>query len=265
MTLRRTLKKLLGKNQHFEMDSVNAARGLSLGTLPVATYAIGDIHGCAKLYKTLETQIIEDAKNFDGPKLLVILGDVIDRGPQSAEMIDILLSPAPNGFQRIVLRGNHEIMMQSFLDDPVSNRSWLDHGGFETLQSYGVPAHATKGYDIPVKSLQTLLTTYIPDEHLTFLDGLVDYVSLPGLTFVHADVDPSRPLEDQTRQTLCWKRPDASEPTPIFGGLVVHGHTPVDTAQIDGWHVPLDTGAYYSGVLTAARFIDGADIRFFGT
>lgn len=265
MTLRGKLKKIFGKNQHFEMDSVSDARGLSLSARPVATYAVGDIHGCAKLYRELEAQIVEDAQHFEGPKLLIILGDVIDRGHQSAEMIDILLSPAPSGFQRIVLRGNHEIMMQSFLDDPISNRSWLDHGGYETLQSYGLPAHATKGYDIPLKSLRHLLTTYIPDEHLTFLDNLVDYVSLPGLTFVHADVDPTRPLDEQSRQTLCWKRPDPTEPAPVFGGLVVHGHTPVETAKQDGWHVPVDTGAYYSGALSAVRFIDGEGVRFFDT
>ncbi len=265
MAIRGALKKIFGKNQHFQMDSSGDARGLSLGARPVATYAVGDIHGCAKLYRDLEAQIVEDAKQFEGPKLLIILGDVIDRGRNSAEMIDILLSPAPAGFQRIVLRGNHEIMMQSFLEDPVSNRSWLDHGGFETLQSYGIPAHSSKGYDVPLKRLRPLLTTYIPDEHLVFLDNLVDYVSLPGLTFVHADVDPSVPLEQQSRRTLCWKRPDPSESAPIFGGLVVHGHTPVDSAKQDGWHVQVDTGAYYSGVLSAARFIQDEEVRFFDT
>lgn len=265
MSFRRSLKKIFGQNTHFEMDAAPDTRGLTLAKRPVATYAIGDIHGCATLYHQLVEKIVEDAKQFDGAKLLILMGDVIDRGMQSAQMIDTILSPAPAGFQRIVIRGNHEIMMRQFYTDPVSNRSWLDHGGTETLQSYGMPLDPKRGYDISQKQLRSYLTTYIPDDHLDFLETMPDYVCLPGLTFVHADVDPKREMVDQTRQTLCWKRPSPDDPAPIFGGRVVHGHTPVETATEDGWRIGIDTGAYYSGCLTAARFCDDESVRFFTT
>jgi|GEM_PF-6837616 5''-nucleotidase/2'',3''-cyclic phosphodiesterase and related esterases len=106
-------------------------RKLSLSTAPAVTYAVGDIHGQLELYKALEARILEDARSYDGPVLIVLLGDLIDRGPKSAQLIDYLLEPPLQGVTRLCLRGNHEDMFLQVLRHPSIARDWISWGALK--------------------------------------------------------------------------------------------------------------------------------------
>lgn len=215
---------------------------------PAVTYAIGDIHGCHRQLMELERRILDDARGIEGVKLLVCLGDYVDRGPASASVLDHLMSPLPSGFWRICLAGNHEQIALDYLGGSYGN-GWLDFGGRETLSSYGVleiemqPArHATQ------------IAGHVPEEHIKFLVSLPVMLSMPGFVFVHAGVDPGRTLEDQEDETLLWSRP-TNFPWPASGTgyRVIHGHTPVKAPDLASDRIDVDLGAYATGRLCALK------------
>jgi serine/threonine protein phosphatase 1 len=105
---------------------------------PAAVYAIGDVHGCRGELDVLEAKIADDAGDVQGEKWLVMLGDYVDRGPRSADVLDRLVAAPPRGFRRISIAGNHEIMMLAFLSTPSMESNWLRFGGIETLASYQI-------------------------------------------------------------------------------------------------------------------------------
>ena len=216
---------------------------------PQAVYAIGDVHGCHDLLRRLEDRIFETARDIEGPKWIIMLGDYIDRGPKSASVIDHLMAPVGHGFQRICLAGNHEDAFLDFIGNPVSSHAWLNFGGLETLRSYGISK-------VPARrdAMAALLESYVPGEHIDFLSRLPSLLACPGLCFAHAGLEPGTPLEDQTDETLLWRRPLASDP-PIASdiGVLVHGHTPVTEIKMIGGRINVDTGAYMSGQLSAVR------------
>lgn len=216
---------------------------------PDHIYAIGDVHGCDDLLAALEDRIIEDARQRRGTKWLVMLGDYVDRGPKSASVLDRLTARAPEGFTRICLAGNHEEIMLDFLDNPTADHRWLDFGGLETLHSYGI-------HKLPSnrQALRNTLLSYIPQEHIEFLERLPSLVSVPGYCFVHAGIRENQPLSEQDDAALLWLRPRAgSEPAPPRDFVVVHGHTPVADVEIVNGRINIDTGAYMSGKLSAVR------------
>jgi serine/threonine protein phosphatase 1 len=185
---------------------------------PAVTYAIGDVHGCLDLLRELEALIIADAEGIAGERLIVMLGDLIDRGPDSAQVLDHVLSPPPPGFSRICLRGNHEAMMLAFLARPGYGASWLENGGCETLRSYGAsPDLLHKGGRRP---LEEFVETGIPPAHRAFLAGLPVLLETPDAVFVHAGMPRSEPLLSPRR-------------------------------------IAIDTGAYITGRLTAVRLAPG--------
>lgn len=228
-------------------------RILSLPRMPVAVYAIGDIHGCRQLYRALEAEIVADARahGFDGPKLIVSLGDVVDRGPDSAGLIGDLLGPAPEGFRRMTLRGNHEDKMEAFLDDPDGHRVWLNFGGDATLRSYGLqPENEDRGFDLPASRLKAMVRTAIPEDHRAFLKDLPLALVLDRYILCHAGIDPARKMDAQDPDQLMWGDPalvDGIDRLPT----IVHGHVIVDDPLITPARINIDTGAYRSGLLTA--------------
>src|SRR5215213_4442078 len=155
---------------------------------PAAVYAIGDIHGCADELLALEDKIVEDSRSIDGEKWLVTIGDYIDRGPKSAAVIEHLMAPAPAGFRRFCLLGNHEQMMLEFRDDPLTNVHWLDEGGTATLASYG--AVISDPQLVAGALVRRQIEERIPVAHFEFLAGLPISLSLPGWLFVHAGGRP---------------------------------------------------------------------------
>jgi len=229
------------------------SQGLVLREMPVVTYAVGDVHGCHSLYRQLEDKLVEDGRRMDGRKLIVLLGDVVDRGPDSAGLIDHLTSTPPDGFERICLLGNHEDMMLRFFKNPAKHDVWLDFGGRETLASYGIRPDPDHGWNIDARTMRLVMQAHIPVEHIRFLQSLPLYVSVGDYLLVHGGVDPNKPLENQTKDDLIWTRLTSTSETSPVGRIVVHGHTPVETASQIGWRVATDTGACFSGRLSAAK------------
>lgn len=228
-------------------------------------YAVGDIHGRADLLSDmidlLESRAGEEQR-AGGPPILVFLGDYVDRGPDSSGVIQMLLQRRPSGYERHYLRGNHEQSMMAFLTDPVANKEWLLQGGAETLASYGVqPPPLVAAQDHELIGVAQLLMARLPDGHYDFLFGLQRYVVCGDYVFVHAGVDTRRTLEQQTDQALYWSRQGFIADRRAFSHRVVHGHTPVDQPYADHRRVAIDTGAYASGTLTAARF-EGEAVTF---
>jgi serine/threonine protein phosphatase 1 len=228
-------------------------------------FAVGDIHGRADLLREMMALLEEraDAERREGGEpIVVFLGDYVDRGPSSAEVIDTLLQGGPRGYQRHCLRGNHEQSMLLFIENPLENRAWLLQGGAETLVSYGVqPPPPVGAEDDDWIAVATALRMRVPRAHLDFLHSLERYVAYGDYAFVHAGVDAARSLEEQTDDDLYWSRDRFIASRRPFSHRVVHGHTPVDRPYADQRRIAVDTGAYASGMLTAARF-EGEDVAF---
>lgn len=228
-----------------------------LENLDMPTYVIGDVHGRYDLLSALERKIVADAAGLPGRKLIVMLGDYVDRGPASAQVIGRLMAPAPNGFDRICLTGNHEMEMLAYIDGEISLDDWVSLGGDATLHSYGVDIPALREQYPSQKKLDTFIRTWLPDDHINFLRRLPILLDTPKALFVHAGIDPDRPISDQQDDDLVFIRSrfyDSAQPLPK---LIVHGHTPIGQAEANGLRLNLDTGAFRTGRLSAARLWQG--------
>lgn len=223
---------------------------------PQTVYAVGDVHGCYELLKSLQKKIRIDAAKHQGTKCLVMLGDYVDRGPNSASVLDELIADDEVGLTRYCLAGNHEETMQDFLLNPHPQHRWLGFGGIETLQSYGI-------YEIPTNrhKLKAVVDSHIPLEHLEFLQTLPSLISVPGICFVHAGVQNGVPLKHQDDQDLLWSRPhEQKQPATVNSFLTVHGHTPVRSVALTENRLNVDTGAFMSGRLSAVKISRDGDI-----
>jgi serine/threonine protein phosphatase 1 len=237
---------------------------LILEEWPAAVYAIGDVHGCLAELLMLEHAIVADGADLPGEKWIVTLGDHIDRGSDSAAVIEHLLGPPPPAFKRFALMGNHERMMLDFLEDPVESASWLDQGGLETLQSYGIDVFDFDE-DTVVDELTERLRAGVPAEHLHFMTTLPRLLSLPGWVFVHAGLRPGVPLDWQDDKDLIWIREPFLSAEPFEGFRVVHGHTPTDEPTVTEARIGLDTQCYATGRLTAVRVTPDGEIALLQT
>ena len=217
-------------------------------------YAIGDVHGRLDLLIKLLEMIQKDgASNQHGENILVMLGDYIDRGPDSRAVIEFLSMPAPDGFDIICLKGNHEEMLLQFLQNNGNPLVWLKNGGRETLKSYGLDIKALSVSSIPETAIEQAradLRAVFPDSHMKFLTAL-DIVHYEGdYLFVHAGVRPGVPLNEQNEEDLIWIRKEFLHSEENFGKIVVHGHSITDQPKIADNRIGIDTGAWRSGVLT---------------
>jgi len=228
-------------------------------------FAVGDIHGRADLLGEMLNLLEERAeteRREAGEPIIIFLGDYVDRGPDSAGVIDLMLQGRPRGYVRHCLKGNHEQSMLQFMEAPLENRAWLLQGGAETLVSYGVqpPPPVTAAEDDWI-AVAAALKERVPPAHLEFLRGLERYVVYGDYAFVHAGVDAGRSIEEQTDDDLFWSRDRFIASKRRFSHRVVHGHTPVDRPYADHRRIAVDTGAYASGTLSAARF-EGEEVAF---
>jgi len=219
-------------------------------------YAIGDIHGRIDLLDRLIAEIRADIlrRNVAAPMRIVFLGDYIDRGSGSRPVIDRILSMEEE-WRIVAVKGNHEDALLRFLDDPAIGPSWAQHGGAETLVSYGVdpPANTDDG---SWGQTREFFAAQLPPAHERFFRDLVPYTLSGDYLFVHAGVRPKVRLEDQSAQDLMWIRREFVECEKSIDKVVVHGHTPSEQAHIGRWRIGIDTGAYATGVLTAIRLFN---------
>jgi serine/threonine protein phosphatase 1 len=240
-----------------------AGRSVPAGT---AVYAIGDIHGRADLLETLHRMIAEDAAlRRSRRRVAVYLGDYVDRGPNSAAVIDLILDKTPEGFDVVTLIGNHEQLMIDFFDDFSAGPLWLRNGGVETLASYGIEAvEGEFAGDTEYRRLQAELGAKLPRRHRDFL-GRLSLMHVEGdYLFVHAGIRPGVAIEDQRPEDLIWIRAPFLNSTADHGRTVVHGHTILPEPQFMPHRIGIDTGAFFTGHLTCLA-LEGTSQRILQT
>lgn len=230
------------------MGSIGSAR------TPPGTrlYAVGDIHGRLDLLKDLQQRIAADAARASAKRrVLVYVGDYVDRGPCSAGVLDHLLDRPLPGFEIVHLLGNHEDTLLRFPTDLSVGPSWLKYGGIATLASYSIPAGPDSWRDEQeLRRLQGELRRALPGRHVEFM-GAMPLTHVEGdYLFVHAGVRPGIALEHQERDDLLWIRDEFRSAPDDHGKIVVHGHTITEEPDQRPNRIGIDTGAYSSGRLT---------------
>lgn len=220
-------------------------------------YAVGDIHGRADLLDEL-IALIEADEQARGPAetTLIFLGDIVDRGPASAAVIDRLRALRAARHDVRFLLGNHEEIFLGALDgEPKALRLFCRIGGRETVLSYGMDAAEYERLDY--EELVQRLETLVPDEHRDFLNGFEDIIVIGDYAFVHAGVRPDTPLDLQRTADLRWIRDPFLDHRAALEKTIVHGHTMTDEIERRGHRIGIDTGAYASGRLTALGIENG--------
>ena len=221
-------------------------------------YAVGDVHGCLDRLTALHALIAEDlAARPIGAPVLVHLGDLVDRGPDSAGVIALLSAGTPIAdLPTIDLMGNHEQMMLAalFAKDIGPASLWMDNGGEPSLLSWNVP----RGAGLP------MWADHIPPRHLQFLRDLKVSHRIGPYFFVHAGLRPSVPLPRQTVNDMLWIREPFLSYTGDLGVVVVHGHTPRAEPEIRRNRIGIDTAAVMGGALTCA-VLEGDRVGFLQT
>jgi serine/threonine protein phosphatase 1 len=212
----------------------------------IRIYAVGDVHGCLDQLIRLHDAISQDVSARPvADAVLLHVGDYIDRGPDSAQVIARLRGPSPvPGARMVNLKGNHEDMLLTGLDaeTDAGALNWLENGGRETLASWSI-RHKTP---------RTEWLRRIPAQDLDFLRALPMTYREGGYLFVHAGIRPAIPLENQEPHDLMWIREPFLSFKGDLGVVVVHGHTPRPTVAIRSNRIGIDTGAVYGGKLTCA-------------
>ncbi len=228
----------------------------------VRLYAIGDIHGHANLLRDMHTAILKDSAEYSGArKVIVYMGDYVDRGYQSKEVIDILINNPMDGFEKVFILGNHEDAMLRFIDKPEETEAWLVWGGDSTLISYGVAMRSEIGARLSSKELAAALNTKMPPEHKQFCQNLqLSYVE-GDYIFVHAGLRPGVALDKQAREDMLTIRDEFISSTKKFEKTVVFGHTIYQEPFFKNGRIGVDTGAYAYGKLTAV-VLEGEAVRF---
>ncbi|MCW6507733.1 metallophosphoesterase family protein [Lichenifustis flavocetrariae] len=204
------------------------------------TYAIADLHGAFDLIELAMAQIERHAEAASaGSRTLIFLGDYIDRGSRSREIIERLMAGPRDGWRWVCLKGNHEAMMIEALRDPLDEELWIENGGEATLMSYS----------------DDWLPGQVPDSHLAWVESLPLLHADQHRVFVHAAVDPTRPLDAQDEHALMWSR--TGNALGHGDRFVVHGHTPHPQGPVrDGNSINLDTLAWKTGRLVVGVFDD---------
>lgn len=221
-------------------------------------YAVGDVHGRADLLALLLSQIeVDTVLHPVARPVTVFLGDYIDRGPASKDVLDLLAERGsrPGG---VFLKGNHEDFLLKFLKDATVLDAWRYCGGLETLIAYGLkpPINPT-----PFEQAQLArdLAGVLPEAHRAFLASLQLFFICGDFLFVHAGVRPLVPIQQQAEEDLLWIRDEFLFWEREFEKIVVHGHTPVHEPDIRPNRINIDTGAFATGRLTCVA-IEGAEI-----
>lgn len=241
------LKKLFGRDNSPSLPPYSLPEG-------ELVYAIGDVHGrfdlLQKLMGLIETDRAERPEYTNAK--IIFLGDYLDRGLQSKEVLDWLINVDIDWAEVVTLKGNHEAMALEFMQDPVSNGDWLFFGGMEMLASYGIRVRENEVGDRDLIGAVNDLTEVMPQSHVDFLKALPVSHQSGDYYFVHAGLRPSVPVAEQTERDQLFIRQEYTESDVDFGVRVVHGHTGVQNPINERRRVAVDTTAYATGRLTAA-------------
>ena len=227
-------------------------------------YAIGDIHGRVDLLDDLHAMIRLDATNAPGRRVVVYLGDYIDRGLHSSSVVDLLLDHPLDGFESIHLKGNHEAALLDFLNNSQIGANWLQFGGGATLLSYHVGLQSHKGAMPDFAGAQREFLNKLPARHLEFFRGLALTYEQGDYLFVHAGIRPMVALGQQSAEDLLWIRDEFLYFTGDFGRMVVHGHTITEEPEVCNNRIGIDTGAFATSRLTCL-VLEGSERRFLST
>jgi len=221
-------------------------------------YAIGDIHGQIGMLETCHNRIARDRGSRSA--IVVHIGDLVDRGPDSRAVVDFLATGDPGW---ITLKGNHDALFTDWLNDPtfinpnfaLPDSHWLKDrlGGLTTLRDYGVDTTR------PVAEMHAEALQNIPASHRLFLETLPTSWQSPGLFFAHAGIRPGIALDAQTDADLLWIRQTFHDDPSDHGALIIHGHTPIQFATHYGNRVNIDSGAGYDRPMSVIA-IEGTEI-----
>ena len=217
--------------------------------VPTLIGVVGDVHGCA----TLAAKLIDKLRDSHPDIKLLFVGDYIDRGEESRQVIELLM-----GMPEVTcLMGNHERMCLDFLAEPEERGGrWLRNGGLQTVASYGVAGSQTE-----LTKMRDALALAMGDKVINWLAERPLHAKFGNLYAIHAGADPARPIEEQGEKTLIWGHSLFKKQPRYDGHWVIHGHTIVDQPIVENGRISIDTGAYATGRLTAA-VINGADVQF---
>jgi serine/threonine protein phosphatase 1 len=245
--------RLKSVRRFFSRPSSRSAPRIPQG---VRVYAVGDVHGRADLLTQTFSQIDIHLAQYPVSRAIeVFLGDYVDRGPDSNQVIDLL---AERGRTReaMCLKGNHETYIFDFLNNPTSLDHWRQYGGYETLLSYGLkPPIRTDTFER--RELARSFANVLPRTHREFLSGLRTTFTCGDYLFVHAGIKPGVPLDQQQEEDLLWIRDDFLLSEENFEKYIVHGHTPVREPDVRHNRINIDTGAYATGKLTCVVIEEG--------
>ncbi len=244
----------------FETDSkeLQAIASAEQACIPesICIYAMGDIHGMSGLAQSLLDKILLQIEADQRHTEIVILGDMIDRGPDSSGVLDIFLRLQNESGDQLrvrLLKGNHEQMMLAFLDNPQrTGAAWLANGGDATLRSYGVqlPQRPSRSQ---FRFIRDELLAKMPDEHLRCVRDMQPKFTIGDYFFCHARLRKGYSLAEQSEEDLLWSRGDPDDMDFPQEKIIVHGHIPIIEPQMGKYHINVDTGAYVTGRLTAVR------------
>ncbi|WMT72917.1 metallophosphoesterase family protein [Bradyrhizobium sp. Ash2021] len=233
------------------LSALRSTKATAKPRLPdgVRIYAISDIHGCAHLLEQMLGVIDADvAHSRPRHAIEVYLGDYIDRGPDSRGTLDLLIKRSRRG-NMVFLKGNHEAFLGAVFRDPSRIADWFQFGGIQTLMSYGL-SPSSDADEEEQRELVRELAAAMPPQHREFLQRLRLTFTCGDFFFVHAGVRPGIPLPEQQEADLLWIREEFLRSQKNFGKYVVHGHTPVRSAEVLPNRANIDTGAYATGNLT---------------
>lgn len=225
-------------------------------------YAIGDVHGCLDQLIDAEARILQDLESSGNKGLVILLGDYVDRGSNSAGVLAHLRQPCDPRVKRIALCGNHDDTLSSLLDHPDKLDAWIAAGGRATLMSYGLDIdYLTSRFrsrsSLPNARLAHLISEAIPEDDFFFLKGLPVSAQIGRHLFVHAGIRPGVEMDSQSDEDMMWIREPFISSGPGLDLVVVHGHTASRQPSMGPNRIGIDTKAYATGVLTVLK-IDGS-------
>lgn len=239
-----------------KLGLVGADKNLPRGKEGCRAYAVGDIHGRLDLLDRLLANIERDmATRAPRRTFIIFLGDLIDRGPDSAGVVERLRTYRNPNAKLVFLGGNHEEVLLNILAGKRGVlASWLKFGGAECAASYGIDTAelARVHEDLAIE----MVRAKVPRSHKEFLESFADTFRFGDYLFVHAGIRPGVAVDEQSRQDLRWIRDPFLSDAKEHGFVVVHGHTIVERVEERPNRIAIDTGAYHSGVLTALAVED---------